>query len=59
VQSGSGNNDGFRDFGFFGHPFFNRGGMDDFEPQGIDVSFAPQQDVNCSYTIELSSAASS
>ena len=33
VQSGSGTNDGLRDFnGFFGHRFFDRGGIDDFEP---------------------------
>jgi hypothetical protein len=32
---------------------------DDFEPGGIEVSFAPQQGVDCSNTIEQSSAASS
>ncbi len=32
---------------------------DDFEPGGIDASFAPQQGVRCSNTIEQSSAASS
>ncbi len=57
---GSGTNDGLRDFnGFFGHPFFNRGGIDDFEPGGIDVSFGGSQDVSCPSTIEQSSAASS
>ena len=56
VQFGSGNNDGFRDFS---HPFFNRGGIDDFEPEGIDVSFGGSQDVSCPSTIEQSSAASS
>src|SRR5215213_3446177 len=36
--SGSGTNDGFRDRGFFGNDGFfnNRGGIDDFEPEGID-----------------------
>ncbi len=57
---GSGTNDGLRDFnGFFGHPFFDRGGLDDFEPEGIDVSFGGSQDVSCPSTIEQSSAASS
>src|SRR5215212_9732406 len=51
---GSGTNDGFRDRGFF-----NRGGIDDFEPEGIDVSFGGSQDVSCPSTIEQSSAASS
>src|SRR5215216_4934627 len=32
---------------------------DDFEPGGIEVSFDPQQGVDCSNTIEQSSAASS
>src|SRR5215203_5099624 len=32
---------------------------DDFQPGGIDVTFDPQQRVNCSNTIEQSSAASS
>ena len=32
---------------------------DDFEPGGIEVSFDPQQGVDCSSTIEQSSAASS
>src|SRR5215212_599400 len=60
VQSGSGTNDGLRDFnGFFGHRFFDRGGIDDFEPEGIDVSFGGSQDVSCSNTIQQSSAASS
>src|SRR5215217_518116 len=54
VQFGSGTNDGFRDRGFF-----NRGGIDDFEPEGIDVSFGGSQDVSCPSTIEQSSAASS
>ena len=54
VQFGSGTNDGF-----FGHPFFDRGGIDDFEPEGIDVSFGGSQDVSCSNTIQQSSAASS
>src|SRR5215217_1410813 len=58
--SGSGTNDGLRDFnGFFGHRFFNRGGIDDFEPEGIDVSFGGSQDVRCPSTIQQSSAASS
>jgi hypothetical protein len=52
--SGSGS-----DNGFFGHPFFHRGGIDDFEPGGIDVSFGGSQDVSCPSTIEQSSAASS
>src|SRR5215211_8936338 len=59
VQFGSGTNDGFRDGGFFGHPFFDRGGIDDFEPEGIDVSFGGSQNVDCSNTIQQSSAASS
>ena len=59
-QFGSGTtNDGFRDRPFFGHHFFNRGGIDDFEPGGIDVSFGGSQDVSCPSTIEQSSAASS
>src|SRR5215216_814277 len=32
---------------------------DDFEPGGIEVTFAPQQGVECSNTIQQSSAASS
>jgi hypothetical protein len=32
---------------------------DDFQPGGIEVSFAPQQGVQCSNTIQQSSAASS
>ena len=32
---------------------------DDFEPGGIEISFAPQQGVQCSNTIQQSSAASS
>jgi hypothetical protein len=32
---------------------------DDFEPGGIDVTFAPQQGVQCSHEIQQSSAASS
>src|SRR5215216_2805253 len=47
VQFGSGTNDGFRDRGFF-----NRGGIDDFEPEGIDVSFGGSQNVSCPSTIE-------
>src|SRR5215216_4048275 len=59
-QFGSGTtNDGFRDRPFFGHHFFNRGGIDDFEPGGIDVSFGGSQDVSCPSTIQQSSAASS
>jgi hypothetical protein len=61
-QFGSGTNDRFRDFDgfFFGNDgFFNRGGIDDFEPGGIDVSFGGSQDVSCPSTIEQSSAASS
>ena len=59
--SGSGTNDGFRDRGFFGNGGFfnNRGGIDDFEPEGIDVSFGGSQNVSCPSTIEQSSAASS
>jgi len=59
--SGSGTNDGFRDRGFFfgNDGFFNRGGIDDFEPEGIDVSFGGSQNVSCPSTIEQSSAASS
>ena len=47
--------DGFRhdNFGFDGNTF-----LDDFEPGGIDVSFAPEQTTNCSNTIQQSSAAS-
>ena len=61
VQFGSGTNDGFRNRGFFfgNDGFFNRGGIDDFEPGGIDVSFGGSQDVSCPSTIEQSSAASS
>jgi hypothetical protein len=63
VQGGSGTNDGLRDFNgfFFGNDGFfnNRGGIDDFEPGGIDVSFGGSQDVSCPSTIEQSSAASS
>ena len=33
--------------------------LDDFEPEGIDVSFGGSQDVSCPNTIEQSSAASS
>jgi len=66
VQFGSDNNNDddfnhFNDrrdhFGFFDDNF-NRG-LDDFEPGGIDVSFAPEQNTDCSNTIEQSSAASS
>ncbi len=50
--------DGFRHdgnfFGFDGNNTF----LDDFEPGGIDVSFAPEQTTNCSNTIQQSSAAS-
>jgi len=35
------------------------GELDDFEPEGIDVSFGGSQDVSCPSTIEQSSAASS
>src|SRR5215208_902280 len=35
------------------------GELDDFEPEGIDVSFGGSQDVDCSNTIQQSSAASS
>src|SRR5215217_315526 len=35
------------------------GKADDFEPGGIEVNFAPQQAVDCSNTIQQSSAASS
>ena len=33
--------------------------LDDFEPEGIDVSFGGSQDVSCPSTIQQSSAASS
>jgi len=49
VQFGSGSDNGF----------FHRGGIDDFEPEGIDVSFGGSQNVSCPSTIEQSSAASS
>jgi len=49
VQFGSGSD----------HGFFHRGGIDDFEPEGIDVSFGGSQNVSCPSTIEQSSAASS
>ena len=71
TQFGSGfDNNGFRndDFGpFFGFDGFRHDGnfgfdgntfLDDFEPGGIDVSFAPEQTTNCSNTIQQSSAAS-
>src|SRR5215203_2122291 len=58
VQFGSGFNNDRNDFGHFGNHFFNRGGIDDFEPGGIEVSFDPQQTVDCSNTIQQSSAAS-
>jgi len=35
------------------------GELDDFEPEGIDVSFGGSQDVSCPSTIQQSSAASS
>jgi hypothetical protein len=57
VQFGSGNDDGFNDFGFFGDDFDTS--LDDFEPEGIDVSFAPVQNTDCSNTIQQSSAADS
>src|SRR5215216_5475430 len=42
------------------HSFLQYGSeADDFEPGGIEVSFAPQQGVECSNTIQQSSAASS
>ena len=49
VQFGSGSDNGF----------FHRGGIDDFEPEGIDVSFGGSQNVSCPSTIQQSSAASS
>ena len=42
---------------FFG--FFNDGGIDDFEPGGIDFSVAPELAVDCSSTVQQSSAADS
>ena len=42
---------------FFG--FFNDGGIDDFEPGGIEFSVAPEVAVDCSNTIQQSSAADS
>jgi len=53
AQFGSG---GFVD-DFFG--FFNDGGIDDFEPGGIEFSVAPEVAVDCSNTIQQSSAADS
>ncbi len=42
------------------HSFLQYGSeADDFEPGGIEVSFAPQQGVDCSNEIQQSSAASS
>ena len=42
------------------HSFLQYGSeADDFEPGGIEVTFAPQQGVDCSSTIQQSSAASS
>ena len=42
------------------HSFLQYGSeADDFEPGGIEVSFAPQQGVQCSNEIQQSSAASS
>src|SRR5215211_8179671 len=46
VQFGSGSDNGF----------FHRGGIDDFEPEGIDVSFGGSQNVSCPSTIQQSSA---
>ncbi len=53
AQFGSG---GFvdEDFGFFDH-----GGIDDFEPGGIEFSVSPELAVDCSSTVQQSSAASS
>jgi len=39
--------------------FFNHGGIDDFEPGGIEFSVSPELAVDCSNTIQQSSAASS
>ena len=57
AQFGSGgfvDDDHNDDFGFFNH-----GGIDDFEPGGIDFSVSPEVAVDCSNTIQQSSAADS
>jgi hypothetical protein len=43
------------DFGFFN----DGGGIDDFEPGGIEFSVSPEVSVDCSSTVQQSSAASS
>jgi hypothetical protein len=53
-QFGSG---GFVDDDDFG--FFDDGGIDDFEPGGIEFSASPEVAVDCSNSIQQSSAASS
>ena len=50
--------DGLNDFVSFGNRF-DGGGIDDFEAGGIDVSFSPELAVDCSSTVQQSSAASS
>ena len=65
AQFGSGGgfvddrHDGFRNDGFRNDGFFNHGGIDDFEPGGIDFAFDPNLAVDCSNTIQQSSAANS
>src|SRR5919112_4409866 len=57
AQFGSGgfvDDDHNDDFGFSNH-----GGIDDFEPGGIDFSVSPEVAVDCSNTIQQSSAADS
>jgi len=39
--------------------FFNDGGIGDFEPAGIEFSVSPEVAVDCSNTIQQSSAADS
>jgi hypothetical protein len=72
AQFGSGgffddDNDRRNHFGFFDNDndrrnhfgFFNDGGIGDFEPGGIEFSVSPEVAVDCSNTIQQSSAASS
>jgi hypothetical protein len=56
AQFGSGGfvDDERNDFGFF-----NDGDLDDFEPGGIEFSVSPEVAVDCSNTIQQSSAADS
>ena len=50
--------DGLNDFVLFDNRF-DGGDIDDFEAGGIDVSFSPELTVDCSSTVQQSSAASS